>query len=148
MRFGPFTCCNPSVLALSESARANRSRTLAFVRGRQAAHATQPSRRAKSLFLLLSFLFCSTGMAQSSLPSDSQVDTGTHPFGTYNGTHDKVSLVSGNLSFCIPLVSLPGLIKHGLTIPLCYNSQYAEPYIEQGRTSGMNPVVSWFPWVW
>jgi hypothetical protein len=89
---------------------------------------------------ILSFLLYSTCGAQ--MPSDTQVDTGTRDFGTYDGLHDNVSVASGNLSFCIPLVSLPGLMNHDLTIPLCYNSQYQEPYLAQGRTPGMNSVVS------
>jgi hypothetical protein len=89
-----------------------------------------------------------SGAGQAAMPSNSQVDSGIHPFNTYDGFYDNVNVGSGNLSFCIPLVSLPGLIKHDLNIPLCYNSQFEEPYIAQGRPSGMNPVVSWFPWTW
>ena len=83
--------------------------------------------------------------AAQQMPSNTQVDSGTEHLGTYDGLHDNVSVGSGNLSFCIPLVSLPGLIGHNLTIPLCYNSQYNEPV--QGETTKI-PVVSWFPWNW
>lgn len=108
-----------------------------------------PRLAARAGALLISSLFCSICIAQStgSLPSNWQSDSGIHPFGTYDGVQDSVSVESGNLSFCIPLVSLPGLINHNLTIPLCYNSQYQEASLATG-TSEIFPVVSWFPWVW
>ena len=77
--------------------------------------------------------------------SDPQVDAGTKQNGTYDGLHDNVSLPSGNLSFCIPLVSLPGINGHNLTIPLCYNSQFMEV---GGATGQSVTTVGWFPWVW
>ena len=43
-------------------------------------------------------------LAQSA-PSDGTVDTGTHWYDSYDGVHENISLSSGNLSFCIPLVS-------------------------------------------
>jgi hypothetical protein len=97
--------------------------------------------------VLTSLMLVSTGAAQAPLPSNPQVDSGVHPFGTYDGVHDLVSMGSGNLSFCIPLVSLPGLIRHDLNIPLCYNSQFEQPS-GTAQSIGAVPVVSWFPWVW
>ncbi|HSY36319.1 MAG TPA: RHS repeat-associated core domain-containing protein [Acidobacteriaceae bacterium] len=96
---------------------------------------------------LAASIFATSLAAQAPLPSNSQVDSGIHPFGTYDGFHDSVSVGSGNLSFCIPLVSLPGLIKHDLNIPLCYNNQFEEPGLST-TAPAMYPVTSWFPWVW
>ena len=85
---------------------------------------------------------------QGSVPPVPQVDNGTNALGTYDGVHDKVSVMSGNLSFCIPMISLPGQNKHDLNIPLCYNSQFEQPYFAPNQTSPVIPIVSWFPWVW
>jgi RHS repeat-associated protein len=85
--------------------------------------------------------------AQTAAPSDLQVDSGTHPYSSYDG---DISLMSGNLSFCVPLVSLPGRKSHDLTIPLCYNSEFNEvETTASGSTSGLVwDTISVFPWVW
>lgn len=96
--------------------------------------------------LLLSAIVCPLVVAQSNTaePSDLQVDSGIHPYSAYDGA---VSLMSGNLSFCIPIVQLPGRNGLDLDIPLCYNSQFNEV-----QTSSANGAVwdtlSYFPWVW
>lgn len=86
----------------------------------------------------------SIGQTSPQLPSDPLVDSGVHSYGTYSGFHDNVSLSSGNLSFCIPLVSLPGVNKLDVNIPLCYNSEF----MELGPTGVVGTTLSWFPWVW
>jgi len=99
--------------------------------------------------LSASLMVVQTGASQS-LPSDPSVDNGTHWYGSYDGVHENVSLSSGNLSFCIPLVSLKGSNKHDLTVPLCYNSQFQE-LGTANRPGGQEPigdVLGYFPWVW
>lgn len=87
-----------------------------------------------------------TVIAQTSeIAGDPQVDSGVHPYGTYDGAHVNVSLATGNMSFCIPLVSLPGRHHHDLNIPLCHNSQFKEP---GGAYQGGMDRLSWFPWTW
>lgn len=99
-----------------------------------------------TLLLVFLALELATADAQSAqLPSDPQVDSGTHSYGTYSGVHDNVSLASGNLSLCIPLVSLPGRNNHDLNIPLCYNSEFMEIV---SSTTNVVPTKSVFPWVW
>ncbi|MGB8028034.1 MAG: RHS repeat-associated core domain-containing protein [Terracidiphilus sp.] len=85
--------------------------------------------------------------AQTGLASDPGVDTGTHSYGTYDGVHENISLSSGNVSFCIPLVSLKGPNKHDLTAPLCYNSQFQEAW-PVGGVPVVNDIIPYFPWVW
>ncbi len=85
--------------------------------------------------------------AQGAQPSDPNVDNGTHWYGTYDGVHENISLSSGNLSFCIPLVTLKGRAKHDLSITLCYNSQFQEMYTNP-QPIGARDVLSYFPWAW
>jgi hypothetical protein len=101
-----------------------------------------------SVFLLLTGF--ALAQSTSSLPSDPNIDNGTHSYGTYDGVHDNVSLASGNLSFCIPLFSLPGRNKHTLSVPLCYNSQFQELTSPTAANIVPAPVdaLAWFPWVW
>ncbi|MGB9144546.1 MAG: hypothetical protein WCC14_01875, partial [Acidobacteriaceae bacterium] len=92
--------------------------------------------------------------AQGSAPvqPEPQQGDGVNPWSTYSGIKDNVNLVNGNLSFCIPLVSLPGpqmppgLPAFNLDIPLCYNSNF-ETVWTTGET-GEGSVLSWFPWTW
>lgn len=72
-----------------------------------------------------------------------QVDADIQPSGTFDGAHENVSLVSGDLSFCVPLLSLPGRHHHDLNIPLCYNSQFKEP-----SGNNLKDILSAFPWAW
>jgi hypothetical protein len=100
--------------------------------------------------LCLNFTLCMLS-ALSLMGQDAyipQVDNGIHPYGTYDGLHENVSLMSGNMSFCIPILSLPGVLNRSLSIPLCYNSQYIE--LENYGTQSNVPVtaLSYFPWVW
>jgi len=85
--------------------------------------------------------------AQTVVPSDPNVDGGTHPWGSYDGLHENISLMSGNLSFCIPLVSLKGPNKHDLNVPLCYNSQFLEAYTV-GSGVSLGDTIPYFPWTW
>lgn len=85
--------------------------------------------------------------AQAVTPSDPSVDTGTHWYDTYDGVHENISLSSGNLSFCIPLVSLKGPNKHDLSVPLCYNSQFQEAWAAGGSPI-VEDAIGYFPWVW
>ena len=85
-------------------------------------------------------------LAQS-LASDPNVDNGTHWYGSYDGGHENISLASGNLSLCIPLVSLKEPNKHSLSIPLCYNSQFQQASVTN-QTLGDADVLSYFPWAW
>ena len=93
-------------------------------------------------------IFALQGAAQT-LPSDPNVDNGTHWYGSYDGVHENVSLSSGNVSFCIPLVSLPGRANHNLSIPLCYNSQFQEagPVSNDGSLV-VRDTLAYFPWLW
>jgi hypothetical protein len=81
-------------------------------------------------------------------PSDTSVDNGTHDYGSYDGFHENISVSSGNLSFCIPLVSLKGPNNHDLSVPLCYNSQFQEVAEIKGHVVGPDDVLAYFPWVW
>jgi hypothetical protein len=103
---------------------------------------------ATVLAAFISAVLCLPTVAQTTVtPSDPNVDTGTHWYGTYDGVHENISMSSGNLSFCIPLVSLKGPNKHDLSVPLCYNSQFLEAYT-LGGTPGVAPAIGYFPWVW
>ena len=89
------------------------------------------------------------GEAQTNAPSDPNVDNGTHWYGSYDGVHENVGLSSGNVSFCIPLVSLKGRNKHDLSVPLCYNSQFQQlSSSPQGAPPAIADVLSYFPWLW
>jgi RHS repeat-associated protein len=94
------------------------------------------------------FLILARPVTAQSLPSDPSVDNGTHWYGSYDGVHENISLSSGNLSFCIPLVSLKGPNKHDVNIPLCYNSQFQEAYTYGSQFLGAGDVISYFPWQW
>jgi len=85
--------------------------------------------------------------AQTTMPSDAQIDSGLHQYSSYDGT---VSLMSGNLTFCVPLVSLPGRAGFNLNIPLCYNSEFNEVQTTAPGTGegAVTDAISWFPWVW
>jgi RHS repeat-associated protein len=98
--------------------------------------------------ITLSLLRPPAGFSQS-VASDVNVDNGTHWYGSYDGVHENISLSSGNLSFCIPLVSLRGHNNHNLTLPLCYNSQFQEVTTPGGSQSPfVGDVLSFFPWIW
>ncbi len=97
--------------------------------------------------LTVPLILARPGVAQS-LPADPTVDNGTHWYGSYDGVHENISLSSGNVSFCIPLVSLKGPNKHDLSIPLCYNTQFQESNTSSGVFVGEGDVLSYFPWVW
>lgn len=86
-------------------------------------------------------------IAQTVSPSDPGMDTGTHSYASYDGVHENISLSSGNVSFCIPLVSLKGPNKHDLSVPLCYNSQFQEAW-PVGGTPTVNDTIPYFPWLW
>jgi RHS repeat-associated protein len=81
-------------------------------------------------------------------PSDTTSDNGTHWYGSYDGVHENISTSSGNLSFCIPLVSLKGPNHHDVNIPLCYNSQFQEQSLPGGGVVQTGDTLSFFPWTW
>ena len=91
---------------------------------------------------------CLPAIGQQSTPAtyamDPQSDTGVNSYGSYDGAHDNVSVQSGAMNVCIPLVSLPGAGHHDLNIPLCYNSQLEEFVDREGSVAIQYP----FPWVW
>ena len=60
----------------------------------------------------------------------------------------EVCLLYTSLSFCIPLVSLKGPNKHDLNIPLCYNSQFEEAFVDGSQFLGEGDVLSYYPWLW
>lgn len=101
---------------------------------------------SRLLVIALTTIAPVSALAQN-MPSDPSVDTGTHWYGSYDGVHENIGLSSGNLSFCIPLVSVKGPNKHDLSIPLCYNSNFQEPTISHQNLSVIE-VVSYFPWAW
>jgi len=110
--------------------------------------AKHPFRNLLSSIAVASIILLLAGScAAQDLPSDPTVDNGTHWYGSYDGVHENISLSSGNLSFCIPLVSLKGPNKHDLSIPFCYNSQFQQAY-QVGSAVSVNDTMSYFPWVW
>lgn len=100
---------------------------------------------------LFPFVFTIPGFAQGSAPvqPEPQQGNGFNPLITYSGIKDNINLANGDLSFCIPLVSLPGpqmppgLPPFDLDIPLCYNSNFLTT-----GSGGEGPILSWFPWTW
>jgi RHS repeat-associated protein len=97
----------------------------------------------------LALLTCALPSFAQSVASDPSADNGTHWYGTYDGVNDRISVSSGNVSFCIPLVSLKGPNKHDVSIPLCYNSEFEEAYTtSNGQLAGAGAVLSYFPWQW
>lgn len=101
--------------------------------------------------VLLQFASTLRCTAQSNLPvePEPQAGAGANPWSTYSGIKDNVNLENGNLSLCVPLVSLPGpqmppgMPSFDLNIPLCYNSNFE---VMSGGAEG--PILSWFPWTW
>lgn len=99
-----------------------------------------------AILALTPLLLLAPAMAQNTA-SDPNSDNGTHWYGSYDGANENISLSSGNLSFCIPLVSLKEPNDHKLTIPLCYNSQFLEPST-LNESLNVSEVTSYFPWAW
>ena len=72
-----------------------------------------------SLFVAVILL----SIASHAQNTDPNNDTGTHPYQTYDGTRENISVGSGGVSLSIPLLTLPGRKGHNYSVGLIANSQ-------------------------
>ncbi len=96
--------------------------------------------------LISSFLFLAIGsIAAAQAPStDAGPDssTGIH-VGSISVPLGAVNPTNGDLSFSIPLVSLPGRNGSGLTVSLQYDSRIWSPHLVNDTQSGVDTFVTW-----
>lgn len=80
------------------------------------------------------FSFVSVLQAQNSDPNN---DTGFHPYETYDGARENISVGSGNVFVSVPLLTLPGRNGHNYVLRLTSNSQaWSWAQTAGGWTSG------------
>jgi hypothetical protein len=68
--------------------------------------------------------------------------TGIQPYNTYGGTHENISLATGDLNLEIPILTLPGRAGHDLQLSVIYDSKIWAAHLYTDPITG-SETYSW-----